>query len=114
MLASIRSHTDRRVIRTPPTPQLLGLLRASELAPESEIAASLGAIEDNLILTVMATLDAPSGSPPGHRAQPSADVAWMADNQHEGTSEIPSVTIHSTADSARDHFDDDPEHGASG
>ena len=97
------------VILTPPIPQLLGLLRASELAPEAEIAASLEGVEYNPTLTVKATLDAPSGLPQGHRARPSPDVAWLADNQHKGISEIPSVTIHSTAEFARAHLDDDPE-----
>jgi predicted NAD/FAD-dependent oxidoreductase len=97
------------VILTPPVPQLLGLLRASELRPESKVAALLETVNYNPSLTVMATLDAPAGLPQGHLAQPSPDVAWLADNQHKGTSEIPAITIHSTADFARVHLDDEPE-----
>ena len=96
-------------ILTPPVPQLLGLLRASDLRPGSDIVERLETVTYNPNLTVMASLDAPSGLPAGHLAQPAPDVAWLADNQHKGTSELPAVTIHSTADFARAHIEEDAE-----
>ena len=49
-----------------------------------------------------------SGLPEGHLAQAQA-VAWLADNQHKGTSELPAATIHSSAEFARYHLEKDPE-----
>ncbi|MDJ0924287.1 MAG: FAD-dependent oxidoreductase [Acidimicrobiia bacterium] len=95
------------IVLTPPVPQLLNLLRASNLLPGSSILDPLESVPYNPSLAVMATLDAPSGLPDGHLAEPSADVAWIADNQHKGTSQLPALTIHSTADFASAHVGSD-------
>lgn len=96
------------IVLTPPVPQLLNLLRISNLLPGSNTLDPLDSVAYNPSLAVMATLDAPSGLPAGHLAQPAEDVAWMADNQHKGASELPALTIHSTADFALDHLTSDP------
>lgn len=101
--------TGSAAILTPPVPQSLGLLQSSRMRPGPRLLARLESVIYNPSLTVMATLDAPSALPDGHLAQASSDVAWMADNQHKGTSQVPAVTIHSTADFARAHLDDAPE-----
>lgn len=95
------------VILTPPIPQLLNLLRSSNIQPDHKTLQALSVVEYNPTLAVMATLDAPSGLPDGHLAQSSQDVAWIADNQHKGTSELPAVTIHSNADFAVAHLEED-------
>lgn len=95
------------IVLTPPVPQLLNLLRVSDLLPDSSILDRLETVTYNPSLTVMASLDGPSGLPEGHLARPSADVAWMADNQHKGTSKLPALTIHSTADFALAQLESD-------
>lgn len=95
------------VVLTPPVPQLLALLNSSDLMPKSDRLESLDAVRYNASLTVMASLDEPSGLPQGHLGQPTQNVAWIADNQHKGTSDFPAVTIHSTADFARAHLRED-------
>jgi len=59
-------------------------------------------------LSVMARLDGPAGLPQGHLALGNGPIAWIADNQHKGTSPVPAVTIHSTAAFAGARLDDDP------
>ncbi|MDJ0955067.1 MAG: FAD-dependent oxidoreductase [Acidimicrobiia bacterium] len=97
------------VILTPPVPQVLDLLQTSDMVPATDVLDPLSAVGYNSSLAVMATLDAPSGLPEGHLAEPAPDVAWMADNQHKGTSAQPSVTIHSTAGFASANLDADPD-----
>ncbi len=93
------------IIVTPPVPQTLTLLRESDMLPGPATLDSLVAVKYRPSLAVMATLDAPSGLTDGHLAEPSPDVAWIADNQHKGTSDMPAVTIHSSADYAIAHLD---------
>jgi hypothetical protein len=97
------------LVLTSPVPQLLNLLRVSDLLPGSDIVDPLVSVTYNPSLAVMANLDAPSGLPDGHVAEPAKDVAWVADNQNKGTSELPALTIHSTADFALGHLDSDPK-----
>lgn len=96
------------VVLTAPVPQLLALLSVSDLVPRPKVLGLLETVSYNPNITVMATLDKPSGLPQGHLAQPADDVAWIADNQHKGTSDRPAVTIHSTSDFARSHLHTDP------
>ncbi|MDJ0663110.1 MAG: FAD-dependent oxidoreductase [Acidimicrobiia bacterium] len=95
------------IILTLPVPQLINLLGASDTQPSTATRDHLGAVSYNPSFAVMATLDAPGGLQDGHLAGPTQDVAWIADNQHKGTSELPAVTIHSTADYAAAHLDAD-------
>ena len=50
-----------------------------------------------------------SGLEQGHVAEPTDDVAWIADNQHKGTSQLPAITIHSTASFAFEQLETDTE-----
>ena len=95
------------LILTPPVPQMLNLLQISEMQSSTEAIDRLRAVSYNPSLAVMATLDEPSGLPKGHLAEPTQHVAWIADNQHKGTSQLPAVTIHSTADYAAAHLKTD-------
>ncbi len=91
-------------IVTAPLPQALGLLAASGLAAP----AGLAGVAYDACLAVMARLDGPSGLPDGHAAPDGGPVAWLADNQHKGTSPGPAVTIHSTPEFAAAHLERAP------
>ena len=95
------------VVLTAPVPQLLQLLANSDLSPEADVRRQLESVQYNPSLTVMAVLDRPSGLPEGHLAQPATGVAWLADNQDKGVSKLPAITIHSTAEFASAHLDED-------
>ncbi len=97
------------VILTPPVPQLLALLRTTGVETDSDMLNSLETVRYNPCLTVMATLDRSSGLEQGHVAEPTEDVAWIADNQHKGASQLPAITIHSTSSFAVEHLETDTE-----
>ncbi|MGB5168591.1 MAG: FAD-dependent oxidoreductase [Acidimicrobiia bacterium] len=100
--------TADAVILTPPLPQTLELLAASDVTGGSEVD-SLAGVEYDAILAVMASLDAPAMTVEGHRAFSSGPIGWMADNQQKGVSAVPALTIHSSPEFARTHLDSDPD-----
>lgn len=100
--------TGGAAIITPPVPQSLALLSASGIEPW-EHREELETIEYDATLAVMATLDHQSRLPHGHLALSSGPIAWMADNQHKGVSEIPALTIHSSAEFAAEYLEASPE-----
>ena len=95
--------TAEAVIVTPPLPQALDLLEASGL----DRPVDLDGVGYHASLTVLAILDAPSGIPGGHLAPDGSIVGWIADNEHKGVSEVPSITVQSTAAFAARHIDGD-------
>ena len=99
--------TADAAILTPPAPQTLALLERSGLA-NRPITAELAGVAYDATLAVMAVLDAPADLPSGHRAFSDGPVAWLADNQQKGVSAIPALTVHSSAQFAADHLDEDP------
>lgn len=99
----------RAVIVTPPLPQSRALLEGSGITIEPALDRALAAVRYDACLAVMATLAGPSGLADGHAAPSAGPVAWMADNQHKGTSEVPAVTIHSTAQFAAARLEAPPE-----
>jgi len=99
--------TADAVILTPPLPQTLELLAASNVRGGSEVD-SLAAVEYDAVLAVMASLDAPPMMVDGHRAFGTGPIGWMADNQQKGVSAVPALTIHSSPEFARTHVDSDP------
>ena len=96
------------VILTAPVPQTLALLDAGHLDVPASVRSMLGGIRYDACLAVMATLDGPSGLPDGHLTPDDDAIAWIADNQHKGTSLEPSLTVHSTPGYAAAHLDGDP------
>lgn len=95
------------MVLTPPLPQTRALLDRSNIDLAAAQAAVLDAVVYEPSLTVMASLDGPSGLHDGHRAS-DGPVAWIADNQQKGVSALPSVTIQSSAVYAQRHLDADP------
>jgi len=100
--------TANAVILTPPLPQTLELLAASNVRGGSDVD-SLAAVEYNAVLAVMASLDAPPMMVDGHRAFGTGPIGWMSDNQQKGVSAVPALTIHSSPEFARTHVDYDPD-----
>lgn len=104
--ATIAAHG---VILTPPLPQLLALVDAGGLALPADLRSRLAAVGYNACLAVMADLDGPSGLPDGHASFADGPVAWMGDNQDKGTSDTPTLTIHSSAPFAAEHLEADQD-----
>jgi predicted NAD/FAD-dependent oxidoreductase len=96
------------VILSMPVPQMLQLLDTSAIEPPTELRAQLQAVSYHPSLTVMARLAGPAGLPDGHLAVQGGPVAWLADNQHKGTSSVPSVTIQSTPQFAVENLEEPP------
>jgi predicted NAD/FAD-dependent oxidoreductase len=94
-------------IITPPLPQALSLLAASQIKLATPLAEHLEAIRYRSCLAVMLKMEEPSGLPDGHMSLGDGAIAWIADNAHKGTSDAPSVTIHSTPSFAAAHLEDD-------
>jgi hypothetical protein len=93
------------VLLTPPVPQSLALLAASEVTLSADDLAALQAITYEPCLALLAVLDGPSGLPePGAIDPADGPIDWMADNHRKGVSAQPAVTIHATADFSREHW----------
>ncbi|MDJ0952767.1 MAG: FAD-dependent oxidoreductase [Acidimicrobiia bacterium] len=104
-----RTWSARGLILTPPAPQTLELLGRSGIHPSSDVESMLTGAEYDPCLAVMARLEQRSGLPEGHLALNSEPIAWIADNQHKGTSAVPAVTVHSSASYAMEHLEADPD-----
>jgi len=82
---------------TAPVPQVLMLLEAGGVLLDHGLAQRLSAIQYTRCLAIMAVLDGPSRlPPPGGYAPEEGPVAWIADNQLNGVSSEPAVTLHAT------------------
>lgn len=99
--------TADAAILTPPLPQTLELLAASNVHTDREIDV-LARLDYDATLAVMAELDAAPGLADGHRAFASGPIGWMADNQQKGVSEVPALTIHSSPEFAAKNLESDP------
>lgn len=95
------------VVLTCPVPQSLALLDAGGAVLGSGDRDALEAIDYDPCLAVLAPLVGPSGlDGPGARRPEHPAVDWIADNHRKGTSPVPAVTIHASADWSRSHWDD--------
>lgn len=98
------------VLLTPPVPQSLALLDAGGVELDPSDAQALRRIEYDPCIAVLAVLDGPSSLPePGAVRPATGPIAWMADNQRKGTSAVPAVTVHTSAEFSRDHWDEPDE-----
>ena len=99
------------LLLTAPAPQSLLLLKESNIVLRRQKLDALQAIRYEPTLTVMAVLDGPSGiSEPGAHKIHEEPLSWIADNQRKGVSgDVPILTIHSTHNFAREHYDEDRE-----
>lgn len=97
------------VILTPPAPQTLQLLRRSGVPMDAVVADMLAATTYDPCLAVMARLNQAADLADGHAAPEEGPIAWIADNQHKGVSEVPAVTIHSSPQFAEANLETDAE-----
>jgi predicted NAD/FAD-dependent oxidoreductase len=101
-----RSHA---LIMTPPVPQTLALLNKGGNALPPDISEKLTAVEYDPCIAVLAVLNRPSSIPqPGGVKLDGDPIDWVADNKQKGISpEAHAITIHSSADFSRGHWDVD-------
>jgi renalase len=105
--ASGLSRTAEALVLTPPVPQSLALLDAGNFVLPALIRGELETITYDPCLAVVALLDGPSRIPePGGVKITQPPIAWIADNRRKGISPAAStITIHTTPDFAREHWD---------
>lgn len=99
------------LIITSPVPQSLELLASSGITLHPEISARLGRIRYESCIAVMAILHQPSKiPPPGALVINQGPIAWIADNQQKGVSQVPTATIHASGEFSTEHFERDRHH----
>lgn len=101
------------VILTPPLPQALALVQQiPSFAFEGELEKRLKEVKYEPCITIMATLDGPSGiAEPGGIAiaDPMSPLAWVADNRIKGLSPVDSITVQGTGHFSRQNWKIDRE-----
>ena len=98
----------KAVLLTPPVPQVLDLLKASEVVLPTELAKQLDTISYERCIAVMAVLESPSGiKEPGSFSGIGDTIALIVDNQQKGISQLPALTIHATPEFSLKHWEDD-------
>jgi renalase len=106
------------VVITAPVPQGLAMLDAGGVVLAADVVTRLDAVSYDPCLAVLAVFDGPTGMvAPGWQRAGDGDgagdsdgvVAWVADNQLKGVSELPALTLHCTTEASRAMFDDDAD-----
>jgi predicted NAD/FAD-dependent oxidoreductase len=93
------------IIVTAPLPQAFSLLVTAEVT----LPESLMRTDYDRTLALLMALDGPSAvPPPGGVQQPCADIAFVADNQAKGISDVPALTLHASPAWSLAHWDRDP------
>ena len=95
------------LVMTPPVPQSLALLDASQIVLDPDIRSSLKQIEYHSCLAVLALLEKPSNIPaPGGIALEDDSLIWLGDNYQKGISPNGyAVTLHATPEFSDAHWD---------
>ncbi len=104
-------HSARSCILTPPVPQTLELLTASEIAIEDATRDALADLVYEPCITLMAVCDKPPALP-GHGVLEfeRGNLRRIVDNQRKGVSpDVPAITIHATGAFSASHFSDSDE-----
>ena len=90
------------VVLTPPVPQILDLLKNSDIKLSANTANRLTSIKYEKCLAVLVILSGHSNiGPPGGMKFTHGHISWLADNYLKGISQVPAVTIHGSP-----HFSD--------
>ena len=95
------------LVMTPPVPQSLALLDASQIVLPPDIRSSLEQIEYHSCLAVLALLEKPSNIPaPGGIALEDDSLVWLGDNYQKGISPNGyAVTLHATPEFSYTYWD---------
>jgi predicted NAD/FAD-dependent oxidoreductase len=104
-LDNANSIVAKSLVITCPVPQILDLLKQSEIKLSSAITNRLQKIQYESCIAVMAVLDGPTSlADPGALALEQGPIAWISDNHKKGASPIPAMTIHASGDYSAAHF----------
>ena len=102
-------YRGRALLLTPPVPQMLALVAASQLVLPGDVQEQLERIEYDPCLALMALFAGPSRLPePGGLRFSAGPISWMADNHRKGISPGGyAVTIHAAAAYSRRNWETD-------
>jgi predicted NAD/FAD-dependent oxidoreductase len=89
----------RSLVLTPPVPQSLELLAASEIELPPGLAQVLGGMRYERCIAVMLWLSEPPCVPNGGALYAkTSKLSWLGDNASKGLSEVPALTLHGAPD----------------
>lgn len=96
------------LLMTPPIPQSLAILDGGNISIPERTRQRLEQIQYEKCFAVMALLEEPSRIPqPGYFKPERGPIAWIADNQTKGISELPAITIHATGEYSETNWEHD-------
>jgi renalase len=101
------SYPFDNLIITIPIPQVTDLLNQSQINISSQDQSVFESIHYTPCIAVMAVLNQPTNILGGGIILDNQPVAWIADNFQKGITQIPTVTLHASAEYSTKHFDDD-------
>ncbi len=109
--ASGEAFTGDRLLLTAPAPQALALFDSSGTSLPVGVRQTLAALSYEPCFALLVQLEAPSALPaPGLFFIEGETIYWIADNSQKGISPVAgSVTIHSGAAFAKEHYNDPEE-----
>lgn len=94
------------LIITIPIPQVIDLFDASGITFSENDKSVIDSIEYDPCIAVMAVLKQATTIPSGGIILENQPVSWIADNFQKGITEIPTVTIHASAEFSKKHLED--------
>ncbi|PWK28578.1 hypothetical protein LV89_00782 [Arcicella aurantiaca] len=94
------------LIITIPIPQVIDLFMASEISFSEKDKSVINSVEYDPCIAVMAVLKQATEIPSGGIILENQPVALIADNFQKGITEIPTVTIHASAEFSKKHLED--------
>ncbi len=95
------------LIVTIPVPQIVDLLNQSQIKISSQDQSVFESIHYMPCIAVMAVLNQPTDILGGGIILENQSVAWIADNFQKGITQMPTATLHASAEYSNEHFDDD-------
>lgn len=95
-----------KLIITIPIPQVIDLFETSEISFSEKDKTVIDSIEYDPCVAVMAVLKQATEIPSGGIILENQSVSWIADNFQKGITEIPTATIHASAEFSKKHLED--------
>lgn len=94
------------LIVTIPIPQITDLLNQSQIKISNQDQSVFESIHYTPCIAVMAVLNQPTDIMGGGIILENQSVAWIADNFQKGITQMPTVTLHASAEYSNEHFED--------
>jgi renalase len=104
-----KSYSFDKLIITIPIPQVKELFAQSGILLSEKDKEVCNAIEYDPCFAVMVVLNQPTDIISGGIILENQPVSWIADNFQKGITEVPSVTLHASAEFSRQHLESNPE-----